>query len=112
MVISSVYLFFPVSKKIFKLQLIYNKNCKIEHRILYNGHGGLGAGVIQDDKTSEVSLTARLIRKMLVKSLLPNIFILSKFWNHVLTWYIWGSPFMKRIPISASITDEVKWVNY
>ena len=74
MVISSMYLFFPVSKKIFKLQLIYNKNCKIEHRILYNGHGGLGAGVIQDDKTSEVSLTARLIRKMLVKSIVTKYF--------------------------------------
>ena len=74
MVISSMYLFFPVSKKILKLQLIYNKNCKIEHRILYNGHGGLGAGVIQDDKTSEVSLTARLIRKMLVKSIVTKYF--------------------------------------
>ena len=67
---------------------------------------------MQDEKTSEVSLslTARLIQKLLLKALSPDIFLLSKGWNHILTWDIGDSPFMKRVPISASISDEVKWL--
>ena len=53
--------------------------------ILHNGHGGMGAGAIQGDKTAEVSLPARLIQKLLVKRIVTKYFsIIQKLEPHII----------------------------